>query len=120
VETEYGEFGRDKESTRLMLDQTMQCIRRLESIYVNTKQQQHHISMLDFKPYNICTYFIAEEILLDYNVEQRKRFLKMWQLYCEANDKENELIEKQILDFDVVSKVSISFLQRNQLGHEPS
>lgn len=105
VETEYGEFGRNKLATRLMLDQTIQCIKRLEAIYVNGNHE-HHISMLDFKPYIICTYFIVEEILLDYNIEQRIRFLNTWQSYCLANDKENELIEKQILDFDMISKVS--------------
>lgn len=71
VETEYGEFGRDKQATRIMLHQTLLCIKRLAGIYVNC-QQHHDISMLDFKPYIICTYFIVEEILLDYNVEQRK------------------------------------------------
>lgn len=112
------ELGRDKEMTERIVDQTMDCIGRLEAIHVNGVD--HNVSLLNVQPYILCTYFIVEEILLDMNIEQRKRFIHFWRLYCLANNKENELIEAQLLDLDTISKVSSLSLVEIRFGPENS
>lgn len=49
-------------------------------------------SLLSFKPFILCVYFVAEEISLGMNMEQNQRFINVWRSYCLANIKENELI----------------------------
>lgn len=103
------ELGRDKEITEQIINQAMDCIKRLEAIHVNGVV--HNVSLLGFKPYILCAYFIAEDILLEMNMEQRRRFIQVWRSYCLANNKENELIEVQLLDLDAISKVGVKALK---------
>lgn len=98
------EVGRGTKPIGPIVDQILTCIDRLEAIYVNGERP--NISFLGFQPYIICTNFIAEDILIEFNIEQRKRFLKNWRLYCSSVEKENELIEKQSLELDQIIKVS--------------
>lgn len=98
------EFGRDKETIHQINEEVMECIRRLEAIHVNGND--HKVSLLRFKPYTMCVYFIVEDILLDMNMVQRKRFIKMWRSYCLATYKEKELDKVELLDLDAISKVS--------------
>lgn len=99
------ELGRNTETADEVVNQSLDCIRRLEVMHVNGGE--HKISLLGFKPFILCAYFVAEEILLDMNMEQRKRFIEVWRWYCFANTKEHELIESQLLDLDAITKVSI-------------
>lgn len=103
------ELGRDKDATNQIINEAMDCIKRLEAIYVNG--DDHNVSLLRFKPFMLCVYFVVEDILLDMNMDQRKRFIHVWRSYCLANNNENELIEVQLLDLDAISKVSKCLLK---------
>lgn len=53
------ELGRDKEATLVMFFQTINCIKRLEAVYV--KGEHRNISTLGLRHYTLCVYFIVEE-----------------------------------------------------------
>ncbi|XP_037024969.1 uncharacterized protein LOC119066543 [Bradysia coprophila] len=99
------ELGRDKKTTNLIIDQAMDSIKRLEAIHVTG--EEHNVSLLNFKPYILCVYYVVDEIFLDMSMDQRKRFIEVWRSYCLANNNENELIEVQLLDLDRISKVRL-------------
>lgn len=99
------EIGRNSEASRIIFDQTIACVEHLETVYLSSDKDVH-LSMENFKPYITCTYYVVEDILRDLNQDQRKRFLQSWHSYCLANNDENELIEKQLMDLDEISKVS--------------
>ncbi|KAJ6639848.1 hypothetical protein Bhyg_12595 [Pseudolycoriella hygida] len=57
----------------------------------------------------------GEDILLDFNLQQRKSFLAGWKSYCKANATENELVVKQVLDFDEICR-KINFFFKMATG----
>ncbi|KAJ6639849.1 (+)-T-muurolol synthase ((2E,6E)-farnesyl diphosphate cyclizing), partial [Pseudolycoriella hygida] len=99
------DLGRDQKVTQQLIDEVVKCVERLEAIYVNDKD--HKISLVGCKPFIVCIYFVVEDILLDFNLQQRKSFLAEWKSFIKANAAENELVEKQALDFDEICRVRL-------------
>jgi len=95
------------------MHEAMDCIQRLEAIHVNG--DDCNVSLLSFKPYTLCGYTVVDDILLDMDMVQRKRFLNGWRLYCLAHKKEQLLIEQQLLDLNEINKVSQDVQQKSIL-----